>query len=146
AGVEGRWLGRRAVRAIARGRVSRSASSRESRTGSCCRKPDSLSAGGAAGPGAAGAAVLVLGFFFVPACPASWNGVTAVRLTFFAHTVAAIDTDPATRPNCASIAAWLDGMRPCDHLVALRGPISKVSAPWAPNSATWLTEWNAPQT
>src|SRR5262249_24163957 len=84
--------------------------------------------------------------FFAPACPARGNGIVAVRLTFLAHTVAAIDTEPAARPNCASIAAWLDGIRPCCHLVSLRGLISKVSAPSEPNSGTWLAAWNAPQT
>ncbi|CAM5473369.1 hypothetical protein SGLAM104S_05880 [Streptomyces glaucescens] len=82
----------------------------------------------------------------MPACPASRYGFTRVRLRFFAHSVAAMDTDPAARPNCASIAAWLDGIRPCCHLVALGGLISKVSVPWTPNSATRLAAWKAPQT
>lgn len=69
-----------------------------------------------------------------------------MRLRFFVHWVAAMDTEPAASPNCASIAAWLDGIRPCCHLVALGGLISKVSAPWTPNSATRLAAWNAPQT
>lgn len=69
-----------------------------------------------------------------------------MRPTFFAQSVAAIDTDPAARPNCASIAAWLDGIRPCCHRVAVRGPITKVSVPWTPNSGTRLAAWKAPQT
>ncbi len=69
-----------------------------------------------------------------------------VRLRFFANTVRAMDTEPAASPNCASIAAWLDGIRPCCHFVAVRGPVSKVSTPCTPNSATRLAAWKAPQT
>ncbi len=57
-----------------------------------------------------------------------------------------MDTEPAARSNCASIAAWLDGIRPCCHFVALRGLITKPSLPSTPNSATRLAAWKAPQT
>jgi hypothetical protein len=67
-------------------------------------------------------------------------------LRFFAHSVAAMDTDPAARPNCASIAAWLEGMSPCRHLVGVGGLMVKVSLPSTPNSSTRLAAWNAPQT
>ncbi|GAA3245860.1 hypothetical protein GCM10020256_73130 [Streptomyces thermocoprophilus] len=73
-------------------------------------------------------------------------GSTRVRLRFFAHWVAAMDTEPAASPNCASIAAWLDGMSPCCHLVPVGGVISKVSVPCTPNSATRLAAWKAPHT
>ncbi len=69
-----------------------------------------------------------------------------MRLTFFAHSVAAIDTEPAASPNCASIAAWLDGISPCCQVLPLGGVIRYVSAPPTPNSATLLAAWNAPHT
>lgn len=97
--------------------------------------------------GAAGATAFVFPAAFVaPAWPASRYGLTRVRLRFFAHWVAAIETDPAARPNCASIAAWLDGISPCCQVLSLGGVISKVSLPWTPNSSTRLDAWNAPQT
>src|SRR5262249_51747722 len=110
------------------------------------RKPVSLSEVGTADPCAAVAAVFLAFAFLAPAWPARWYGSAPVRLTFFAQTVAAIDTEPAARPNWASIAAWLEGIRPYCHLVAVRGLISKVPVPWTPNSATRLAAWKAPQT
>src|SRR5580692_5707672 len=100
--------------------------------------------GTATGTGAA--AVFLAWAFFVPAWPSSRYGSTRVRFTFFAQVVAAIDTLPPARPNCASIAAWLEGISPYCHLVALRGLISKVSRPATPNSSTRLAVWKAPQT
>ena len=48
-----------------------------------------------------------------PAGPASRNGVDAgCAATAFAQVAAAIDTEPAASPNCASIAEWLDGISP----------------------------------
>lgn len=103
---------------------------------------------GASGATGAGGPEAFLGFaaFRAPAWPSSRNGCTRVRLRFFAHWVAAIDTEPAARPNCASIAAWLDGIRPCCQVLSPDGVISKVSVPWTPNSSTRLDAWNAPQT
>lgn len=107
----------------------------------------SRSAAGPADAGAPGArAFLGLVLFLVPAWPSSRNGRTPVRLTFFAHSVAAMDTEPAASPNCASIAPWLDGIRPCRHFVPLGGLTVKVSLPCTPNSATRLAAWKAPQT
>src|ERR1700761_134617 len=107
---------------------SSSASSRLSRTGGRWRKPVSLSEAGTEGTGT-GAAVFLALAFFVPAWPSSRYGLTPVRFTFFAQVVAAIDTLPPARPNCASIAAWLEGISPYCHFVALRGLISKVALP-----------------
>ncbi len=112
-----------------------------------------MSDGAVAGTGSAGAEGVAgpaglarLPGLDAPVWPANRNGRTPVRLTFFAHSVAAIDTDPAASPNCASIAAWLEGIRPYCQVLALGGLISKVSLPWTPNSATRLAAWNAPQT
>ncbi len=69
-----------------------------------------------------------------------------MRLRLFAHSVAAIDTEPAARPNCASIAALLDGISPYCQVVAVRGEMVNVSLPSTPNSATRLAAWKAPQT
>ncbi len=106
----------------------------------------SRSGDGADGAGAAGAFPAPDLFVFAPACPASRYGRTPVRSRFFAHTVAAMDTEPAARPNCASIAAWLDGIRPYCHRVAVRGAIPKEPPPATPNSSTRLAAWKAPQT
>src|ERR1700734_2071307 len=133
---------------------SSSASSRLSRTGGRWRKPVSLSeagtprctSGGFGGvvplggtvTGTGAAAVFLAWAFFVPAWPSSRYGSTRVRLTFFAQVVAAIDTLPPARPNCASIAAWLEGISPYCHLVALRGLIAKVPRPAPPHPSTVL--------
>ena len=39
-----------------------------------------------------------------------------LRVSAFAQVAAAIDTEPEARPNCASIAEWLDGIRPYSHV------------------------------
>lgn len=69
-----------------------------------------------------------------------------MRLRFFAHWVAAIDTDPEASPNCASIAAWLDGISPYCQVVAERGEMSNDPPPATPNSSTRLAAWKAPHT
>jgi hypothetical protein len=84
--------------------------------------------------------------FPLPAWPSRRYGRTPVRLRFLAQVAAAIETEPPARPNWASMAAWLDGIRPCCQVVAVRGLISNGPEPARPNSATRLEAWNAPQT
>lgn len=84
---------------------------------------------------------------FAPACPSSRYGCTRVRFRLFCHCVAAIDTEPGARPNCASIAAWLDGISPYCQVVAVRGEmVNESERPATPNSSTRLAAWNAPHT
>ncbi len=117
-----------------------------SSTGGRRRKPDSRSTS-AGDSGTGRAAVFLAVDFFFPAWPSSTYGLTRVRFRPFVHSVAAIDTEPAARPNCASMAVWLDGISPYCHLVAVRGEIVKVSAlPCTPNSSTRLAAWKAPHT
>ncbi len=67
-------------------------------------------------------------------------------MSALAQVAAAIDTEPGASPNCASMAEWLDGMRPYSHLVSVRGLISNGASDLTPNCSTWLAAWKAPHT
>src|SRR6185503_11498984 len=115
---------------------SSSASSSPSSTGGFDRKPDNRSATGPSGTTARAAFPARLRA--APFCPSSRNGVTLLLVTPLAQVAAATDTEPEASPNCASMAEWLDGMRPYCHFVAVRGLISYGSFDASPNCSTRL--------
>lgn len=87
-----------------------SASSSASSAGGAARKPLSRSA--VSSGGVAVGVARVRRPFLPVCCPASRYGVSRVRPTAAAQFAAAMETVPGARPNCASMAEWLDGMRP----------------------------------
>src|SRR5690606_18607432 len=128
-----------------------SSSSTVSRRGGVDRKPESWSATAGSGLGAgAGFATDVRRFGGLPPEPdepaVRENGRSLPRFNPLAQEAAAMDTEPAASPNCASIDEWLDGIRPYCHLVAVRAVISNGAREARPNCSTRLAAWKAPQT
>src|SRR5262249_25954491 len=88
-------------------------------------------------------------FTFAPAFAPAWarvNGRTPRARRLLSQVASSSVTVPGGSRNCRSMAAWLEGMRPYSHFVAVRDGISQRVGRAVPNSSTSLTAWTAPQT